>query len=426
MNESEAEQRRGFLRDSAWMMMTSTVSGAFVFAPHILNRYLSAEDYGVYALMLSFLNWLSIPGLGLQAAFAQQAAGAVTPSDQRQLSGMVRRVSFGTLIVWCAAAACILFFQSGILAKFKMQSALPLWFTLLLALVGLWSQIFLGTMQGRHQFFWLGWATIVSGAGRFIFIGLLVIAFQWKSQGPMLGALLAGAFAMLIGIWQTRAVWRDPGESLPWKPWLTRLVPITIGLGAVQILSNSDVPVVRATFDDQTAAGYAAVGTLGRGLVLFTAPLVAVMFPHIARGFARSEKNNALALTVGLTALLGAFAAVALTVGNGPLFRLVYPSYVAVSKLSGLYAWSVLPIALANVLLYSLLAKNRPGAPLIAMAIAVIYCVALRFFHGTPTQVIAVVATFSGIYFLAMAFLVWREPAVTGDRSPGSIAAAVN
>lgn len=74
--------------------------------------------------------------------------------------------------------------------------------------------------------------------------------------------------------------------------FLARVGPLTFGFGAFQFMFSADPLFVQAWFDKDQTAFYMAAGTLGRALVAFTGPMVAVMFPKIVRSAALSEPTR--------------------------------------------------------------------------------------------------------------------------------------
>ena len=85
--------------------------------------------------------------------------------------------------------------------------------------------------------------------------------------------------------------------------WLRRIVPLTLGLGAGQFMLSADMIAARITLPDNDSGIYGAAGMIGRGLVIFTAPLAAVMLPKIIRS-KDHEEQNILNHTFSRTAIL--------------------------------------------------------------------------------------------------------------------------
>ena len=130
-----------------------------------------------------------IPTMPLQMVFAQQTAGALATDRGRQLAGMIRLGWLWTFVLWAAAALVVLVFQRQIAERWQLTSLPVLWVTLAVVLMNLWMPCFSGVLQGRQDFFWLGWAAIVSGFGRIAVAAVIVLAFPGGATGMMFGAL---------------------------------------------------------------------------------------------------------------------------------------------------------------------------------------------------------------------------------------------
>src|ERR1035441_7496030 len=74
-----------FFRQSGWMMIASTASGALMYAVHpIATRGMPPGEYGVFVTLLQVVAWMGIPAGGLQPVIAQQQAAAIT-DHQKQI-----------------------------------------------------------------------------------------------------------------------------------------------------------------------------------------------------------------------------------------------------------------------------------------------------------------------------------------------------
>src|SRR5476649_1519863 len=82
-----------FFRQSGWMMMAATASGALMYCVHpIVSRGMPKEEYGVFTTLLQVVTLMSIPAIGLQTVFAQQTAAAITDQQQRIVASEFRAV----------------------------------------------------------------------------------------------------------------------------------------------------------------------------------------------------------------------------------------------------------------------------------------------------------------------------------------------
>src|SRR5690606_15001181 len=159
----------------------------------------------------------------------------------------------------------------------------------------------------------------------------------------------------------------------------------------------------------------------GVGLVTFTTPMAAVMFPKLVRSFAQGERSNSLLLAVFGTLVLGLVGAVTCTLWPELPLRIMFfrkPEFLQAAPLVPWVIWSMLPVTLANVLVSSLMARSRFAAvPWLLLVVVGNGVVLFRFVnqaHSGPILesfrgVIQILGLFSSL-LLAVAFffaVVW-------------------
>src|SRR5439155_8984260 len=127
-------------------------------------------------------------------------------------------------------------------------------------------------------------------------------------------------------------------------------------------MTNTDVVYVQSIFPADKTPLYMPAAMIGLALVTFTGPLSSVMFPKVVRSAALTRDTRALQHALGATALLGGGAALACTLLPKLPLQIIYfgnPTYWAAWPLVPWFAWSLLPLILANVLIGNLLARER-------------------------------------------------------------------
>ena len=398
---SEADSKRAFYRQGSWLVIATFISGLLMFAVHIFGGWMSREEYGLFVTLLQILNLMMIPALGLQTVFAQQTAAAIEPQQQHDLAKSTRKMLLICLYIWMAIAVIVLLNQGAILESLKIERPTALYVTLLLGLPQLWLPVLLGILQGRQNFVWLGGAAIANGAGRFAAVGIIVALLGGQAAGATTGVLIGLTTACLLAGWHGRQTWlgqagADQG-SFDAKAWLGRIVPLTLGLGAGQFMLSADMIAARAILPEVDSGPYGAAGMIGRGLVVFTGPLAAVMFPKLVREAAGTKSRVLFQAFLG-TAILGVLAGVGCTLAAWLLPDIVdrFPALAAKKKilteitpLIPYFVWSMLPLALANVFVAALLAKERYRAVPWLVGIAFIYGLTLAWLANTaepPSQ----------------------------------------
>ncbi len=413
------ESATTFFRQGGWLVMATVSSGVFMTGTQIVaNRWMAPAEYLLWFALLRIFLLMSIPSAGLQIVFAQQTAAAVTDRQHQQLAQTVRATLGATFIIWLIMAAVAFAGRSHWIALLKITNPAALWVTVLLGLASLWSPMVKGALQGFQNFVGLGWVFILDGVGRFAAI-LVILWLGGQAAGGMTGALIGQGISVLVGAWLLRHLLRAPGQRVDWRPWLQRVVPLTLGIGGVQFIFNADVVYVKSVFDQTTL--YMPAAMMGLALVTFTTPLAAVMFPKVVRSAALAQNTRGLHQALGATLLLGVAAAVASTVFPQLPLRIVYyskPIYWAAAPLVPWFTWCLLPLILANVLVANLLARERfavvPWIVLVAAGYGLTLA-GLRPHLKTLDEMLAfrtVVQTFGsfGLLLLGVAgFFTWRE-----------------
>jgi hypothetical protein len=192
---------------------------------------------------------------------------------------------------------------------------------------------------------------------------------------------------------------------------LQRVIPLTLGYGASQFLFTADMLIVQNYFDDTAAYGFG--GTLARAIVLFTGPLAAVMFPKLVERAAKAHKGGVNFLGVALlgTAVLSGLAAIGLTVLSPFIIQVASNPEFKSFKLIPLFAWCMVPLAVANVLLNNLMAHSRFKCVPVLVAVVVGYWFALQHFHDSFKMVIQTFGIFTLIFLGVCVAFTWAGKA---------------
>jgi O-antigen/teichoic acid export membrane protein len=368
-----------FFRQSGWMMIAGVASGAMMYLVHpIIARELPKGEYGVFTTLLQVIALMGIPAVGLQPVIAQQAAAAITEEQQRVVASEFRGIFRGIFFIWLAMVVLLAVFWQSALAGLQIENSAALGIAVVVSLVSMWNPLIGGILQGRQNFFWMGWTNILNGASRFGLICLIIVILHGWAAGAMVAVLLGVVASCGIGLWRIWDVWKIPSVRVTWRNWLRRVVPLTLGLGAAMFMLSADMIFTQNFFPREQTGFYAAAGMVGRALIFFTQPLTLVMFPKLARSAATGEKSNALLLALGATVMAGSVAAIGCTLfPTLPLLVVGGKSFLVVAPLVPWFAWCMLPLTLSNVLISSLMARSRFAAVPWLVLVAVGYGVAL-------------------------------------------------
>lgn len=398
---------RSFYRQSAWMMFATVAQGALMWAVHFFAKVIPQTEYAAFGALLALT--MLVPAMPLQMVFAQQTAALLAAGRRKELARMIRMGWLGSFLLWAVVAAVMLGFQRTLVAGWGLSNPAALWSALLTGLGCIWLPIVFGVLQGAQDFRWLGWSMIFNSVGRLGMGALLVLALGGQAAGMMTAAAIGYGLAFGVGALATRRLWTGPGAPFDLKAIVRQVVPLGLGFLACQIVFTSDTLLVKAWFPGDPTASYVAAGTLSRAVIWLVMPLAIVMFPKLVHSTVRAEKTDVMAVTLIGTGLLAACGAVGLWVLGPWAVRLVYkPDYIELTtRLLPWYAAAMVPLALANVLANSLLARGQFRVVPWIMALAVGYPITLFFFHGSMIAVLHVLTLFCTLLFLVCAWFTW-------------------
>lgn len=414
------ESKSTFFKQSGWMVIATTLSGAFLMAVYPVLGQLPPEEVGVYVSLLRLFTLLGIGAAGLQVVMAQDAAAAVTEESRLRLGATVRSVAKGVFALWIVMLLICIPLRDEIVSTFKITNPNAVWVTMGLVLAQLMLPFVQGLLQGTQNFAWLGWSIMLNGLGRLLAIAVAVILLKGHSTGALIGALVGLSAAVFAGFWPSRKLFALRSGNFQWLDWARRLVPLSAGVGAVLVIMNADMLFVQAHFSSAQSKFYAAVAMVGVGLVTFTTPMASVMFPKLVSSVAKGQRSNSFALALAGTALLGLFGALACTILPWLPLRILFfnkPEFWVSSQLIPWFMWCMLPVTVANVMVSDLLAKRRFSVVPWLVAIAAGYCWAInQFLAAAPKDdhfaafkgVIQRLGIFSLLLLLAAAIFSYR------------------
>ena len=395
------ESRLTFFRQSGWLGIANTLTGLFLMLVYpLISRRLPDEEIAVYTAMLRFFTILALPAAALQIVMAQDAARAITPEDQARFRGTVRGVVQGIFLLWVVIAFLSGVFRSELVGALQLTHPAQLWVAVVLVLAQLCMPFMQGIVQGLQNFLWLGLSILGGGAARFLCTALFVLVFKAHATGALIGALIGILIAIGMAGWAGRHALMGPAAGFAWREWLGRVLPLAGGTGSVLFVMQADMLLVQSHFPSEVTAFYAAASVIGVGLVTFTTPMAAVMFPKLVRSFAKGERSNSLWLALAGTFVMGVAGALLCTVFPELPLRIMFfrkPEFLQSAVLVPWVAWCMLPLIMANVLISSLMARGRFAAVPWLMAVAIGYGLAQYHLVNNAGQGLPVFEAFTAV-----------------------------
>jgi O-antigen/teichoic acid export membrane protein len=396
------------------MAVATMLGSVFNMASNFVAQRMPEGQFNIFDTAISALGIFAIPALGMQASFAAQAAGADSEQRRRELAATMRWALVLLLSAWAMVALWWVVGSKHIMAAYNFSQPGVLWVVLFILLVNLLSPVPNGVLQGRQDFVWFGWSILLNGVGRFVVLWAVVRGLKQGALGGLIGVLAGVVLVLMLTAWRTRDGLIAPSVRCDWRAWGRRLIPVTIGLGALSFIMQADALIVREKLQPLLTAdevdGYSAVRKIAQAMVFLVGALTSVMFPKVAQSFQKAKHTDALKLTLILTSLIAMGGATAATLFPELPLRLLSPARLITSKaLVPAYCWAFVPLVLANVLVWNLLARECYRSVPWMAALAVGYWLALQRFGDRLLAVIGIVAVFSAALLLVCGVFAWLE-----------------
>lgn len=395
------------------MMAATLISGGCMSLVQIIATKMPKGEALTFSMLVDLGAQLTIPVIGLQTAFAQETVIALAENRRAQLAGAARWAFKIIGSLWLLAAVGFLIFGRQYTTNYNVTVP-ALVITMIFGLLAMMQPVVAGLLQGKQEFFWFGLGTILNGVGRFVGVAVMVLWLGGKAAGVM-GAVLFGV-ALTTGIMAARtcSLWASQAAAFDWRGLVRRALPISLSLGAYTLLFTMDSSVVQRFFRNdasQNVDAYNSVRLIARILVFATAPMAWVMFPLLVKSRLVGGQSDALRNTALITVGVGAVGAVGLTImPELPLRFLAGGAHVSYAWMVPLFAWCLLPLSLANVLINNLLARERYSAVPWLVAVALGYTATIFAYHPTVTAVIKTLGVFGMLLVLVCVVFTIRQP----------------
>ena len=381
------ESKATFLRQSGWMSIATALGGITSYAVHMFAKDMPDSEYGAFTTMIQLLNLIAIPAIGLQAVFAVKAAKSKTKEDDLRMVREQIGITIAVITISLVGFGGIYLYGETLVSAFKLPSIQVLAITLSAGIVALLLPMAYGVLQGKQRFLWLGWAMLSLGVVRLATLFGLFRFHNTSLTNGMIAVWAGYAFAFVLAISTAGLPKMGLIEMLislkrvNWRELTRQFIPLSLGGGAVIYMMSVDMVVVQRFFNEKQTGYYAAAGMIGRALIFFVGPIVAVMFPKLVKSHAEQKPTDVLRFTLLLTAGL---CAIAITLGilvpDIPL-RIIYDeSYLKATPLIPWFIGAMAPLALAAVLVNNLLAQGFYRAVYGLAGICITYTLCLSHF----------------------------------------------
>ncbi len=329
-------------------------------------RWLAAEDYGIYALLVATVNFLVLAiDFGGKSAVTKMIAGAERAQQVALASGaLVFRLAIAAAfagVLWLGQSLLLLLDPSGTLRSYA--GYLPLMLT-----VASFDELLLAILQGCRAYRPLAVAQILRSVLRLLLtvallalfdLGVVALVYSW-----LLSFAVSIAYQFAALPLPKRFVWRGPllGELLRFG------LPLQVTRFLWFVVRRVDVLLLGILAGPVGVAYYSVAARVPEALQHLSESFIAVYFPTVASLLAKGERRQAgwvLNRSLRLLSFLGALVALSAVVFGQQLVVLLFSDRYEGSSL----AFALLMIAfhmtfLATLMGYTLTSAGYPGRSL--------------------------------------------------------------
>lgn len=402
-----------------------------------LTRRLGVADYGLYAVAVVVMNWLSITiAVATVSATVRLVAGqeqshryAATMLQLVTLLGLGLSLAMFLAAEWVAAALR----APGIAPLLRILSPD-------LALAAM-AAIYAGILVGRERFF-ASAGVVVFGAAIQLAVAWVLVEGGWRTAGGCAAQVAGSAAQVVAGRWLTGvALWQRDRVAFAHLWGHVRL--LALGQLALRVSQSMDLLAVKAILRSPVAAGnYAGAQNISFAAMGLFAPATGVVLQSLAasRRAGRLEESRRTAANFLRTALIYAGLLCGLSAAAPRITAfLLGPEFTASAHVLALLLWAVAfrVLSITGRVLISAVNERTsillPLLALIALGIAA-YAVAIPRAGITGAAWVAlglalaagITSLREGILLIGISFPWWSAARVTaGAAAAGTVAGLV-
>lgn len=375
-------------------------------------RLLTVEEYGIFNSLIVFSMIICQFVSPFQPALTKFIAEYISREQTDRLRFVLKRVG-RDLFIFSILVLIIFIIASGSLATYlKISVSYYVIMVGILVVATILCSLPSAFLQGAQLFTSLAWIAASSALLKLI-IGVGLVYLGLGITGGLSGFIIGPIFLLvvagfiMVNFFSRLRFQRVVRRPIPIGPIYKYFIPTGLTLGALWILSNIDVILVKKFFSPLQAGYYSVAQMVGLIILYLPGAVTIVLFPKVAAARAQNISSGAILkkgiFTVAIFCLLGnilcwAFPEAVLKIISGkanpescclvPWFALAM-SFCALSFLVGFYH----------------LATHNTKIVLPLILIAALEVITIYVYHPTLKSVLMVVFGYSVIAFFCLLYM---------------------
>lgn len=358
------------------------------------GRLLSVRDYGIVNTLMSLIVYFSIPNSIISLLSARYIALSQNMGSDDRTSSVIRLLLKCGAVITLVIALAGLLFADPIASLFNLNSRSLVYGCAAIAMINAATSVMYGILQGLQFFLPYGIQGLINAACK-LAGSILLILLGYKAGG-IIAAMVAGAIltilycAFHIRRYLAAAVRYKGGNVVDLKDFFRFTLGMIIAQSSVTALTNGDILLVKALFDDSVAGTYSSAMVIGKIAMYVSTAVIAALFPMVVEEHGKGHDTKKL---FRKALLYGGGSSLAIALGMNLLGRHVIgflfgQRYLEAIAYLPAVCMFVVPMTFLTIIMNYVLAIDRAGffAASVLVSAALILA-AVRFFHTDVVQV---------------------------------------
>jgi len=252
-------------------------------------RLLGPEDYGILAVLMSFVYIFSIFVEPIQTVISKYTSKFNFHGNYGKIKWLLFK-SLKKSLIFSSILFLVLLPISFLFSYLLNIHVSLIIFTNLLLFVIISQPILRGVLQGTKNFKQLGWNMIIEASLKLVIsIGLVLIGF--RVYGPMAGVIIGSLFSFIIMFFNIKYIFKSKSQEETIGDIYSFNLPVIISMIAIVIMYSVDIIIAKAVFNPEIAGKYAVVSMFGKIIFFSTYAIGKAMFPFSTESH-ESKKNT--------------------------------------------------------------------------------------------------------------------------------------
>jgi O-antigen/teichoic acid export membrane protein len=257
-----------------------------------MAKLLGPSDYGVLAVLMSFLYIFGIPTEALQAIIAKYTS--ILNIEAKDGNGKIKDLLYRSLKkgFLISLGLFIIFIPIALISSYLLKINIFLFILAgLFIFYSLTIPIIRGVLQGKKRFLQMGWNLVLESLTKFI-AGLALVFIGLNVWGAVGAFIIGGVFASFFIFGHIRDILKSKRKREVYNNVFLHNLPILISITVIVLLYSIDVIFARRFFSSETAGQYAFVSLIAKTILFSSFAIGKAMFPLSSENFEKKKNTK--------------------------------------------------------------------------------------------------------------------------------------